>query len=90
LSKLALLDTSVWSRLRDGRLTGRAADRLYARLERGELALTEPFAARNALLGTRRPRLRAAQRGARRAAAARTRHDSHPPLTRQAKRGSIN
>jgi len=43
LSKLALLDTSVWARLRDGRITGRAADRLYARLERGELALTEPL-----------------------------------------------
>lgn len=43
MSKLALLDTSVWARLRDGRITGRAADRLYARLERGELALTEPL-----------------------------------------------
>lgn len=43
MSKLALLDTSVWARLCDGRLTGRAAERLYARLERGELALTEPL-----------------------------------------------
>ncbi len=41
--KPALLDTSVWARLRDGRLTGRAADRLYGRLERRELALTEPL-----------------------------------------------
>jgi len=43
LNKLALLDTSVWARLSDGRLTGRTADRLYARIERGELALTEPL-----------------------------------------------
>ena len=43
LSKPALLDTSVWARLRDGRLTGRTADRLYARLERGELAISEPL-----------------------------------------------
>lgn len=43
MSTLALLDTSVWARLCDGRLTGRAADHLYARLERGELALTEPL-----------------------------------------------
>jgi predicted nucleic acid-binding protein len=43
LSELALLDTSVWARLRDGRITGHAADPLYARLERGELALTEPL-----------------------------------------------
>ncbi|MGH2872388.1 MAG: PIN domain-containing protein [Solirubrobacteraceae bacterium] len=43
MSALALLDTSVWARLRDGRISGRAAERLYARLERGELALTEPL-----------------------------------------------
>ncbi len=43
MSKLALLDTSVWARLRDGRLSGRIADRIYARLERGDLALTEPL-----------------------------------------------
>jgi len=43
LSTLALLDTSVWARLRDGRLTGRAADHIYDRLENGELALTEPL-----------------------------------------------
>lgn len=38
-----LLDTSVWARLRDGRLSGEAADELYDRIERGELALTEPL-----------------------------------------------
>lgn len=38
-----LLDTSVWARLRDGRITGSAADRLYGQIERGELALTEPL-----------------------------------------------
>ncbi len=43
MSTLALLDTSVWARLRDGRLTGRAADHIYDRLENGELALTEPL-----------------------------------------------
>jgi predicted nucleic acid-binding protein len=43
VSEFTLLDTSVWARLRDGRITGRAADRLLARLERGELALTEPL-----------------------------------------------
>jgi len=43
LSTLALLDTSVWARLRDGRLAGRAAEHLYDRLENGELALTEPL-----------------------------------------------
>jgi len=43
LSTVALLDTSVWARLRDGRLTGRAAEHLYDRLEDGELALTEPL-----------------------------------------------
>ncbi|MEO8966639.1 MAG: PIN domain-containing protein [Solirubrobacteraceae bacterium] len=43
MSTVALLDTSVWARLRDGRLTGRAADHLYDRLEDGELALTEPL-----------------------------------------------
>jgi predicted nucleic acid-binding protein len=40
---LALLDTSVWARMRDGRLAGRAAERILARLERGELATTEPL-----------------------------------------------
>ena len=43
MSALALLDTSVWARLRDGRLSGAEAERLYDRLERGELALTEPL-----------------------------------------------
>ena len=40
---LALLDTSVWARMRDGRLVGRDAERVLARLERGELASTEPL-----------------------------------------------
>jgi predicted nucleic acid-binding protein len=40
---LVLLDTSVWSRLRDGRITGAHAERIAARLERGELATTEPL-----------------------------------------------
>jgi predicted nucleic acid-binding protein len=39
----ALLDTSVWARLRDGRLLGSAAEDVFTRLERGELALTEPL-----------------------------------------------
>jgi predicted nucleic acid-binding protein len=43
LNGLTLLDTSVWARLRDGRLFGSAAEQLYARIERGELALTEPL-----------------------------------------------
>jgi predicted nucleic acid-binding protein len=40
---LALLDTSVWARMRDGRLVGRAAELILGRLERGELASTEPL-----------------------------------------------
>jgi predicted nucleic acid-binding protein len=43
LSKLALLDTSAWALLRDGRISGQAANRLYGRIEHGELALTEPL-----------------------------------------------
>lgn len=43
MSRLTLLDTSVWARLRDGRISGETADRLYARIEQGELALTEPL-----------------------------------------------
>lgn len=43
MSGLLLLDTSVWARLRDGRISGSAAERLYTRIERGELALTEPL-----------------------------------------------
>lgn len=40
---LALLDTSVWARMRDGRIVGRDAERILSRLERGELASTEPL-----------------------------------------------
>ncbi len=40
---LSLLDTSVWSRLRDGRIVGARARGLAARIERGELAMTEPL-----------------------------------------------
>ena len=38
-----MLDTSVWARLRDGRISGAVADRIFARIERGELSLTEPL-----------------------------------------------
>lgn len=40
---LALLDTSVWARMRDGRLAGRKAEGILERLERGRLASTEPL-----------------------------------------------
>jgi predicted nucleic acid-binding protein len=40
---LSLLDTSVWSRLRDGRILGAQARGLAARIERGELATCEPL-----------------------------------------------
>jgi len=43
LSRVTLLDTSVWARLRDGRIADDAADDLYGRIERGELAVTEPL-----------------------------------------------
>jgi predicted nucleic acid-binding protein len=43
LSSAILLDTSVWARLRDGRIAGATAERLLDRLEQGELALTEPL-----------------------------------------------
>jgi hypothetical protein len=43
LSGIALLDTSVWARLRDERISGATADNLYDQIERGELALTEPL-----------------------------------------------
>jgi len=43
LSEVALLDTSVWARLRDGRIAGPVAEDLFGRLERGELALSEPL-----------------------------------------------
>jgi hypothetical protein len=39
----ALLDTSVWARLRDGRIGGAEAERLAAGIERGELATCEPL-----------------------------------------------
>jgi predicted nucleic acid-binding protein len=42
-TRLSLLDTSVWSRLRDGRIAGAHAERVAARIERGELAMTEPL-----------------------------------------------
>jgi predicted nucleic acid-binding protein len=42
-ARLSLLDTSVWSRLRDGRIAGERARGLAARIERGELAMTEPL-----------------------------------------------
>jgi predicted nucleic acid-binding protein len=40
---LSLLDTSVWSRVRDGRIAGAHAERVAASIERGELAMTEPL-----------------------------------------------
>ncbi len=43
MSSLALLDTSVWARLRDGRISGEAGAHIYASLVAGELALTEPL-----------------------------------------------
>jgi predicted nucleic acid-binding protein len=42
-TRLSLLDTSVWSRLRDGRIAGAHADQVATRIERGELAMTEPL-----------------------------------------------
>ncbi len=42
-ARLSLLDTSVWSRLRDGRIAGEQARGLAARIELGELAMTEPL-----------------------------------------------
>jgi predicted nucleic acid-binding protein len=38
-----LLDTSVWSRLRDGRITSGNTERIVTGIERGELAVTEPL-----------------------------------------------
>lgn len=43
MTSVVLLDTSVWARLRDGRIAGAAAEHLLERLEQGELALTEPL-----------------------------------------------
>ena len=40
---LSLLDTSVWSRLRDGRIGEAESAKLATRIERGELAMTEPL-----------------------------------------------
>lgn len=42
-ASLSLLDTSVWSRLRDGCIAGVRARGLAARIELGELAMTEPL-----------------------------------------------
>jgi len=42
-ASLSLLDTSVWSRLRDGRIAGERARGLAGRIERGELAMCEPL-----------------------------------------------
>lgn len=39
----SLLDTSVWARLRDRRITGAAAERIASGIESGELAMTEPL-----------------------------------------------
>ena len=44
MSAFALLDTSVWSRLWDGRIAGDAAVTLLERIERGEIAITQPLA----------------------------------------------
>lgn len=43
MNGFVLLDTSVWARLRDGRISGSSAQQLYERIEAGELALTEPL-----------------------------------------------
>ena len=43
MSGLSLLDTSVWARLRDGRIAGSAAGALLDRMERGEIGVTEPL-----------------------------------------------
>lgn len=40
---LALLDTSAWARLCDGRIVGSGAERIAQGIERGELAMTEPL-----------------------------------------------
>ena len=40
---LALLDTSAWARVRDGRIAGPSAGLVADRIERGELAMTEPL-----------------------------------------------
>jgi predicted nucleic acid-binding protein len=43
LTDVSLLDTSVWARLRVGRITGRPAERLYGRILEGRAAVTEPL-----------------------------------------------
>jgi len=42
-ARVSLLDTSVWSRLRDGRIAGERGRGLAERIERGELATCEPL-----------------------------------------------
>ena len=42
MSELALLDNSVWARLRDRRIAGDAAAPLLERIENGRVAVTEP------------------------------------------------
>jgi predicted nucleic acid-binding protein len=42
-ASLALLDTSAWARVRDGRIAGSGAERIAAGIERGKLAMTEPL-----------------------------------------------
>jgi predicted nucleic acid-binding protein len=39
----ALLDTSAWARVRDGRISGSRAEQVAGEIERGELAMTEPL-----------------------------------------------
>lgn len=43
MSRLALLDTSAWARLVDGRIDGSAADRVLDTLAAGRIAMTEPL-----------------------------------------------
>jgi predicted nucleic acid-binding protein len=42
-TRLCLLDTSAWSRLRDGRIAGAHVEQIAVRIEREELAMTEPL-----------------------------------------------
>ena len=43
MSNLALLDTSAWARLVDGRLVGPPAERVLDALAAGRIAMTEPL-----------------------------------------------
>jgi len=43
VTRLALLDTSAWARLIDGRLTETTADRVLDSLAAGRIAMTEPL-----------------------------------------------